>query len=181
MSLSVDTVDMIANCCQIWRQPWYLDNMRKFYVMILLFRFFSPEVLAQAQSGSAPAMPPLPTQKVNQHLFACAYILSLNSLQTLDSVFETIAPEWRRSLHWRRSSVRQLRSESKRRRLPGDPPSLDNVTLQHITSPGSMQLSPKMASLSVCHHHTYLLSFPLQIFIGQIWSSISQMWYFLTC
>jgi len=29
-----------------------------------LARFFSPEVLAQAQSGSAPAMPPLPTQKV---------------------------------------------------------------------------------------------------------------------
>lgn len=29
-----------------------------------LSRFFSPEVLAQAQSGSAPAMPPLPTQKV---------------------------------------------------------------------------------------------------------------------
>lgn len=29
-----------------------------------LARFFSPEVLAQAQSGAAPAMPPLPTQKV---------------------------------------------------------------------------------------------------------------------
>lgn len=29
-----------------------------------LARFFSPEVLAQAQSGGAPAMPPLPTQKV---------------------------------------------------------------------------------------------------------------------
>ena len=29
-----------------------------------LARFFSPEVLAQAQSGGVPAMPPLPTQKV---------------------------------------------------------------------------------------------------------------------
>jgi len=29
-----------------------------------LARFFSPEVLAQAQSGAVPAMPPLPTQKV---------------------------------------------------------------------------------------------------------------------
>jgi hypothetical protein len=28
-----------------------------------LSRFFSPEVLAQAQAGNAPAMPPLPTQK----------------------------------------------------------------------------------------------------------------------
>jgi hypothetical protein len=28
-----------------------------------LSRFFSPEVLAQAQSGNGPAMPPLPTQK----------------------------------------------------------------------------------------------------------------------
>ena len=27
-------------------------------------RFFSPEVLAQANSGTLPAMPPLPTQKV---------------------------------------------------------------------------------------------------------------------
>jgi len=34
-----------------------------------LARFFSPEVLAQAQSGSAPAMPPLPTQKVIIHNF----------------------------------------------------------------------------------------------------------------
>ncbi len=30
---------------------------------VSLSRFFSPEVLAQAQSGKAPAMPPLPTQK----------------------------------------------------------------------------------------------------------------------
>ena len=59
-------------------------------------------------------------------------------------------------------------------------PPPDNVTLQHITSPGSMQLSPRW-HLSVWHHHTYVLIFPLQIFIGQIWSSISQMWYFLTC
>ena len=28
-----------------------------------LSRFFSPEVLAQAQSGNAPPLPPLPTQK----------------------------------------------------------------------------------------------------------------------
>ena len=28
-----------------------------------LAKFFSPEVLAQAQSGNAPSMPPLPTQK----------------------------------------------------------------------------------------------------------------------
>jgi hypothetical protein len=28
-----------------------------------LARFFSPEVLAQAHAGKAPAMPPLPTQK----------------------------------------------------------------------------------------------------------------------
>jgi len=28
-----------------------------------LSKFFSPEVLAQAQSGNAPSMPPLPTQK----------------------------------------------------------------------------------------------------------------------
>lgn len=28
-----------------------------------LSRFFSPEVLAQANSGNAPSMPPLPTQK----------------------------------------------------------------------------------------------------------------------
>jgi hypothetical protein len=28
-----------------------------------LAEFFSPEVLAQAQSGNAPSMPPLPTQK----------------------------------------------------------------------------------------------------------------------
>ena len=30
---------------------------------VSLTRFFSPEVLAQAQAGKAPAMPPLPTQK----------------------------------------------------------------------------------------------------------------------
>ena len=29
-----------------------------------LARFFSPEVLAQANAGNAPTMPPLPTQKV---------------------------------------------------------------------------------------------------------------------
>ena len=28
-----------------------------------LSRFFSPEVLAQAQAGNAPPLPPLPTQK----------------------------------------------------------------------------------------------------------------------
>ena len=68
-------------------------------------RFFSPEVLAQAQSGSAPAMPPLPTQKVLLHfphyhafflffrcypiwvyLYICRFIHTLLQVLTLEEI-----------------------------------------------------------------------------------------------
>ena len=66
-----------------------LNEISKVFVIIhLLFRFFSPEVLAQAQSGSAPAMPPLPTQKVIHYFFVGRLFIScvLKSQHILDPV-----------------------------------------------------------------------------------------------
>ena len=109
-----------------------------------LFRFFSPEVLAQAQSGSAPAMPPLPTQKVRIDNFLLAefsYHSKVNTtLWTLHyNILDDAGPNLGRDRA--PGSCGPNLSQDTFQESPPFPP--DNVTLQHITSPGSMQLSPR--------------------------------------